>query len=774
MVRAILRVERPVPGDIVHLLHHLTDGNPFFLEEALKSLVELGDLSYADGRWNRKPLEALRVPRTVRDAVQRRTAHLSAAAHQVLTTAAVTGQRFDFALLRVLTRVGEAELLALIRELISHQLVLEESADRFAFRHALTREAVYSDLLARERRQLHGDVAEAMEALSPDGFEASVADLAYHFSAAKVWDKALTYSQEAGEQALAVYAPRAAVEHFTRALSASEQLAVTAPPALYQGRGSAYELIGDFERARVDYETARQRARAADDRRAEWQALLSLALLWAGRDYARVGDFIQSALQIAREMGDPAALAHSLNRLGNWYTNVERPREGLQCHREALEVFEQLGDRRGIAETLDFLGMTGNIASDHAQSAAHYARAIPLLEEIDDRQRLVTSLTIWMLQSGFYLSETAVSAPLSVAEAESRGERALAIAREMDWPAGEAFVLYELALWLGPRGRYAPAFESAQRALALAEEIGHQQWLGGALCALGALYLDLLDASAARQHLERALALAREISSPIWMPIATSFLVPAYLLQGDLDRAASVLDASLEGEASMETIMQRLWWRARAQLALAQREAGRALEIVDRLTASAAPVPGQGVVPGLLKLRGEALAALNRPAEAEQALRSARDAALAQGLRPLLWRVHLSLGKLLHARGRRTEAREAFTAARSIVEELAAGILDDSLRSTFLRRADALLPKLRPVSPGRAAKERFGGLTTRERDVAVRIAEGKSNRVIAEELVVTERTVEGYVSNILGKLSFTSRAQVAAWAVEKGLNRSSK
>jgi len=774
MVRAILHVDRPVPGDVVHMLHRLTDGNPFFVEEALKSLMELGDLSYADGRWNRKPLEALRVPRTIRDAVQRRTTHLSTAARQVLTIAAVTGQRFDFALLRHLAHIDEAELLGLIKELIAHQLVVEESADRFAFRHALTREAVYSALLARERRELHGAVAEAMEELSPDVFEASAADLAYHFSAANVWDKALAYSQEAGERALAVYAPRAAAEHFTRALYASERLAVTAPLALYEGRGLAYELVGDFERARVDYETAQQLACAAGDRQGEWQALLSLALLWAARDYAQVGEFIQSALQIARETGDPATLAHSLNRLGNWYTNLERPREGLQCHREALDVFERLHDRRGIAETLDFLGMTSNIADDHAQSAAYYARTIPLLEEIDDRQRLVTSLTMWMLQSGFYLSETATSAPLSIDEAMHRGERALAIAREMDWPAGEAFVRYELALWLGPRGHYSRALESAERGLAVAEEIGHQQWLDGSLCALGALHLDLLNAPAAQRHLERALTLAREISSPIWIPIASSFLVPTYLLQGEPDRAAIVLNAARDGEAPMETIMQRLCWRACAQLALVRGEAGQALEIVDRLMASAVPVSGQTVVPGLWKLRGEALAALHRMTEAEQALKSARAAAVVQGLQPLLWRIHLSLGKLLHGCGRRTEAREAFAAARSVVQELAASISEDSLRSTFLRQANALLPPLRPDSPGRAAKERFGGLTAREREVAIRIAEGKSNRIIAEEMVVTERTVEGYVSNILGRLGFTSRAQVAAWAVLKGLSHRSK
>src|SRR5205085_10240 len=99
------------------------------------------------------------------------------------------------------------------------------------------------------------------------------------------------------------------------------------------------------------------------------------------RDYARVGDFAQRALDIARDAGDPIRLAHTLSRLDNWYTNVERPREALQCHREALAIFEGLQDRRGLAETLDFLGMAATLAANPCRSlcrcgwmARRYAR----------------------------------------------------------------------------------------------------------------------------------------------------------------------------------------------------------------------------------------------------------------------------------------------------------------------------------------------------------------------------------------------------------------
>ena len=144
-------------------MYTLTEGNPFIIEELLKSLIEAGDIFDEQGRWKRKELRELHIPRSVRDAVQQRTAHLSESARQVLHLAAVAGRHFDFALLQELTQQDEAQLLRLIKELMAAQLVVEESAEQFAFRHALTRQAVSAQLLVRERKALHRTIAETFE-----------------------------------------------------------------------------------------------------------------------------------------------------------------------------------------------------------------------------------------------------------------------------------------------------------------------------------------------------------------------------------------------------------------------------------------------------------------------------------------------------------------------------------------------------------------------------------------------------------------------------------
>ena len=115
------------------------------------------------------------------------------------------------------------------------------------------------------------------------------------------------------------------------------------------------------------------------------------------------------------------------------------------------------------------------------------------------------------------------------------------------------------------------------------------------------------------------------------------------------------------------------------------------------------------------------------------------------------------------------ECRGAFESARDITDDLAARISDEELRKSFVVGLDAFIPASPAPTADRIAKDALGGLTKRERDVAELVAQGKANRAIARALGIGERTVEGYVASALSKLDFTSRTQLAAWAIEHGL-----
>jgi len=190
MLRILLKRPRSLRPEVVHTVYGLTDGNPFFVEEVVRSLV---DAEESADFWDQTRVVAARIPRSVQESVQRRWSDLDGEARQVLEVAAVAGRRFDFDLLLGLCGLDEEGLLVAIKHLVAADLVLEESPDQFSFRHALTRQAIYAGLLHRERIQLHRRIAEAIEVTARDNLEERCEDLAYHAAEAEDWPRALTF-----------------------------------------------------------------------------------------------------------------------------------------------------------------------------------------------------------------------------------------------------------------------------------------------------------------------------------------------------------------------------------------------------------------------------------------------------------------------------------------------------------------------------------------------------------------------------------------------------
>jgi DNA-binding CsgD family transcriptional regulator len=356
-------------------------------------------------------------------------------------------------------------------------------------------------------------------------------------------------------------------------------------------------------------------------------------------------------------------------------------------------------------------------------------------------------------------------------------ETALEIARSCDYRAGEATVLQEVAVCLCRTGDYGRGLEYLRGALSIAEEMEHQELLTSVHLAWGIdFYLGLLAAAEAREHLEAARAVAQARGAVLHTVLARARLVTAYILQNDLTPAQGLLDALLPGdlpEVSGMTFPLRSGWAARAELDLALGKPAHALEIVERLLGSTVNLEEYGpqAVPRLSQLRGQALVAVGRIEEAAAEFQGALIVAGARGEQPLVFRLHADLGHAYRALRRREEAEQNFSSARVVIQQLAATVPADALREHFLKQALARLPAVPAPTPRRAARQAFGGLTERERQVAALVAQGKSNREIAEALSITVRTVEAHVTRTLDKLGLKSRAAIAAWMVAKGLEQ---
>ena len=766
MLRTILNLNAPVSKEFLDIIFPLTEGNPFFIEETLKALITGGDIFYVDGAWDRKEINQLRIPRTIQDAVHRRTQQLEERTLQALTLASVMGRRFDFGLLQELLHVEEPDLMVMLKDLIAAQIVVEETADHFAFRHALTREAIYNTLLLRERQGLHRSVAEAIERLYAASLVLHAADLSFHYYTAGVWQKALEYSQQAGDQARRLYSQREAVVYHSRALVSARHLNIDVEPELLVARGQAYDILGDFKSALEDFEHARKLAQEQQHGRAEWQTLYELGMIWAGRDYQQTGEFFRQAEELARKLNEPKLIAHSLNRVGHWYFVTGKTKQALDYHRRALEFFEAEQDEQGMAETRDILGMATLHHGDQIGSYEEYRQAIRLLRKLDDKLALISAL---VGASHTLYDETDFIPAQTRSESQAMATEALEIARQVGWASSEAFAHWGLALGLAHWGMFEEAIGHGKAMFRIAVEIDHPQRIIGAYYALGYIYVLLLQADLAIQNLETALTLAKEHGSAWLIGNTTTELASAYLLNQDTGRARVLLDSALQQGTGHHTRAERRMLWAKGNLFLAEDQPVEALRIAEHLLASKRSSAETQPIPALWKLKGEALFALKQFKKADRSLVRAKEGAEQREALPLLWQIHARLGWLYKEQKDIEKSERELASARQVIHTLAANIPEETLRTDFLQAALKSLPKEKTLSKRQLDAETFGGLTPREREVARLVAEGKSNREIAEALVLSERTVENHVGNILMKLGFDSRAQVAVWAVEKGL-----
>ena len=205
-----------------------TEGNPFFLEESVRSLVETGSLLGERGAYRlAQPLPAIQVPATVQAVLAARIDRLPAGDKALLQTASVVGKDVPFGLLQAIAGKAEDELLAGIEHLRAAEFLYEAAIfpePEYTFKHALTHEVAYGSLLHDRRRTLHSQIVETIERLYPDRLAEHIERLAHHALRGEAWAKALAYLYQAGAKASARSAHQEAVSCFEQALAALPHL----------------------------------------------------------------------------------------------------------------------------------------------------------------------------------------------------------------------------------------------------------------------------------------------------------------------------------------------------------------------------------------------------------------------------------------------------------------------------------------------------------------------------------------------------------------------
>jgi predicted ATPase len=458
-----LRLAPLLPKSVAELLHALlgddvslqslgrllierTAGNPFFLEESVRALVETQMLVGERGAYRQvQSLPAIQVPATVQAVLAARIDRLPSDEKRLLQTAAVVGTEVPFPLLQAVVDVPEVDLRRGLTFLQGAEFLYETRLFpelEYTFKHALTYQVAYESLLHERRRELHTRIMEALEILSVERPSEQVERLAHHALRGEVWDKALTYLQLAGEKAASRSAHSEAITHVTNALGLLERLPETTDRipqelALQTTLGSALMATKGYAAPEVEhvYARARELCRLVEKTPELFRVLMGLHMFYRQRGELRTSfEISEELLSLAQSVQDPECL--------------------LVAH-------------QALGTTLYFLG-------EFAQARTHLEEGAALCDARQSRAVLYGQDPGVVCLSTLARTLWAMGYP---DDAVKRLNESLVRARQLAHPFSLAFALYFAAVVCQYRQEWHATQEHAEALMALSTEQGFAQRL---------------------------------------------------------------------------------------------------------------------------------------------------------------------------------------------------------------------------------------------------------------------------------------------------------
>ncbi len=542
LVESLLRIEN-LPPSVKELILDRSQGNPFFIEEVVRSLIDEGMVYREDDFWRaREELDSIVVPESIQSVILSRLDHLDEDLKRVLQVAAVIGRLFRRRVLEYATK-EEAELTSALWELEDRALVYQERTipeEEYSFKHVLTQEAIYQNILRHRRKAFHQGVAEAIEVLYRNSLDEYYEQLAYHYEKSSNAQKAVEYLFKAGEKAKRNYANEAAIAHLTRGL----ELLKTLP------------------------ETPERTQRELDLQIAVGVPLV----LTKGHAAPEVETTYSRALELSEQVGETPQLFHVLLGLRRFY-----------LHRGQLRTAHDLGERLlALAQSIQELAHLSRAHMMYAEtlySLGKFTQAREHCEEgiavYDPEQRRSHAF--------LYGNDTGIGCQIFGAlplwhlgyhdQALKRAREALTLAREFSHPFTLVFALYFAATLHGLRREVQIVQEQVEEVLRLSAEQGFALYLAWGTILRGWALAERGQEHEGIDQMRKGIAARRAIGVEMWQPHLLAFSAAVYGKVGKVEEGLSVLTEALSlidrnGERCWEAELYRL----KGQLLLQQNE----------------------------------------------------------------------------------------------------------------------------------------------------------------------------------------------------------
>lgn len=503
---ATLFGQQQVSGEFAEAIHRETEGNPFFIEEVVKALVDQGQIYWAGDHWERDELENLAIPQSIKEAIGRRLNHLNKSCIDILHTAAVIGKDFPYVLLAAVSTADENQILDALEEAVAAQLIEPLANESFVFTHDKIREVLYDEILSIRRNRLHRQIVQAIEEGQAGDPADHVEDLAYHTIAANMLDEGLGYALKAAEKAQNVFAGNEALQYYRQAKECAESLGDRAAQAkIHEAMGDIYSIKGPFTTAVEHYEQA-------------------IALMTAKKS--------QAALRV---------------KIGLVYNTIN-DEQGVAVLEQAQEELDPEEQPLEVAQALAALGRFKHYRAEYSAAISLFEKAHQLAEPLDDPQTLTV---IYTNLAGAYQHMAQYEESMEWAQsAITLGERhdylpAVAIGYEF---FAENFV---------NMGYWQQSWEAAQKDRQIGEKIGATgracwgQWCGGlALSGMGNLRQAVTE-------MEKALDKAMTIGEDRLTTLSQSGLAVTYADMGNAMAANEFMNRALDATQEKIELFQR-------------------------------------------------------------------------------------------------------------------------------------------------------------------------------------------------------------------------
>ncbi len=671
---------KDLPENIRNLIVEKAEGNPFFVEELIRSLIETKQIVRENSHWRAASQDArVSVPNTLHGVLSARIDRLPEATKHVLQIAAVIGRSFDLHVLKRLTSLNGG-LDAHIQHLQEASLI-EPSREQYAFRHVLIQESAYDSILIKKRAQLHRQIGETLEEIHAGRIEEFAPLLAYHFYTAQD-SRSLKYDLIAGEKAARLYANSEAAMHFSRALEVAkrDQASNDQIAKLYTQLGQALELTGRYEKALENYEEMQSFGREHDERSTKFAALMGKATIYS--TYTRLHDpalgeqTLLQALELSGEIGDRAAQAKLNWNLMLTYLFSKRLDQALEHGERALALARQLDNREQLAFVLNDLCRLYTCRGE-------FEKALTNISEARELWQLLNNQT--MLADSFGSEAEARFQSGQHAKALELLYQGLDLSEKTENLWGKAYNRMLISFVYFDQGEIGRAIRLSNEAISEGDRGGLVATSTSHRAELGWFYGYYGDIEKGLELANQAIEIT-EAKQPDFKALPLAIKVRLYLLRGDLESAERAA-----GPAPLEPITipyaryTIIVCLANVELALAQKDYTRALALAEDLLMQVSPLTRVDI-PIVMQRKADALIGLGQLDEAHRVLTQACSLAEEIGSKHHLWSVLAGLANVCSLLEKNDEADAHRRKARQVVEWIAEGLHEVGLRESFLNQ----------------------------------------------------------------------------------------